>query len=334
MRRPTLQCHAVSELIPVLQTLIADVDAGRSIAFCAVLATTGSTPQRPGAALLVREDFSTLGTLGGGCIEAEVQRAAFTLLRQGRSELRRFTLDHDTAWQDGQICGGQMQIAIMSIRPDAALEPYRDALARAHRRQPAWVPLIISDEGRALEYRLHLEVRPTLLIVGAGHIGQALAPLAQQLDFHVVVLDDRAEFAAPARFPPGVELFVADIARSLREYPLDAACYVVIVTRGHRHDGDALAAVIRRPAAYVGLIGSRRKSRLLLDDLLRGGAPREAVERVRTPIGLPIGAVTVPEIAVSIAAELVQVRRHTRQSLIEGPILSAVGRQPPEGVAS
>ncbi len=305
--------------LAALETLIADVDAGRPAAFCAVVHTTGSTPQVPGAVMLVRSDYSTSGTLGGGCVEAEVQRRAFELLQAGQSGLLDFQLDHDYGWDDGLLCGGSMQVAVVSISDPAALRPFRAARDLARTRQPATISLSVPHEQKQLEYQLHLEVPPTLLIAGAGHIGQAVARLAVDLGFHVVVIDDRAEFTAPARFPAAVELRVGDIGHTLRDFPLDADCYVVIVTRGHRHDQQALGAVIRRPARYIGMIASRRKAQLILHELAAAGVPADQVERVRSPIGLPIGAVTVTEIAVSIAAELVSFRRKSRPKLVEGP---------------
>ena len=309
----------MSELIAVLETFVADAEAGRPASLCTVVKTQGSTPQTPGAAMLVRADFSTLGTLGGGCVEAEVRRRAFELLQHRQSALLDFSLDHDYGWDDGLICGGQMSIAVLSAAGETELGPIRQALELARQRQPASVPLVVEHEGRPRAYRLHLEVPPTLLIAGAGHVGQAVAELAARLDFHVVVIDDRAECASRARFP-AAELVVEDIGRALKEYPLDDGCYVVIVTRGHQHDEQALDAVIRRPAGYIGMIGSRRKSAMILRDLAAAGVSEEQLARVHTPIGLAIGAVTVPEIAVSILAELVQVRRRRTPILVEGPL--------------
>lgn len=312
----------MSELLPVLQTLLADVDAGRPAALCAVVRTRGSTPQAPGAALLVRSDLSTLGTLGGGCVEAEVRRRAFQMLQDGQSGLLDYLLNHDYGWDDGLICGGRMYIAVMPFaapRPEL-LSAYRTAFDAARSRRPATIPVVVEHEGDSQLYRVRLEVPPTLLIAGAGHVGAALARLAVGLDFHVVVIDDRADFASSDRFPDGVELIAGDIAGALAKWPIDAGTYVVIVTRGHQHDHQALAAVIGADAGYIGLIGSKRKSRMILKDLAEAGAPAERVAAVRTPIGLPIGAVTVPEIAVSIAAELVQVRRQNAPALVEGPL--------------
>jgi xanthine dehydrogenase accessory factor len=151
---------------------------------------------------------------------------------------------------------------------------------------------------------------PRLLIVGGGHIGQALSRQACLLGFETTVVDDRPEFTDPALYPAGVATRTGDIAREVGAFPIAADTFVAIVTRGHRHDAEALAACVRSPAAYIGMIGSRRKVALLREELIRSGrATEEDLDRVRAPIGLDIGAVTVPEIAVSIAGQLVSVRR-------------------------
>jgi xanthine dehydrogenase accessory factor len=316
----------MSELLPVLETLLADADAGRPVALCVVVRTQGPTPQVPGAAMVVRSDGSTCGTLGGGCVEAEVRTRAFQHMRQTTAAQLDFDLDHDYGWGNGLICGGQMTVAVWPVTPQTDLAPIRAAVAAARQRQPASIALESQHDGRQLTYRVHLEVPPTLLIAGAGHVGQAVARLAVELDFHPIVIDDRAELAAPQRFPAGVECRVGDIATILRDYPLDAGCYVVIVTRGHRHDADALTAVIRRAAAYVGMIGSRRKSAIILQQMADTGATPEQLQRVHTPIGLPIRAITVNEIAVSILAELIQVRRAQTPCLVEGPLDNAAAK--------
>jgi xanthine dehydrogenase accessory factor len=310
----------MSELLPVLQAMRFEAEAGRPSALCVVVQTKGSTPQCPGAAMLVRHDLTTVGTLGGGCVEAEVKQRAFKLLQSNRSGLLDFLLDHDYGWDDGLICGGRMFIGAMPITSQTDLGPYHAAAEALERREPASFPIVVEHEGKRLEYRVRLEVPPTLLIAGAGHVGQAVARLAVDLDFRVVVIDDRPDFASRDRFEPAVELIVDDIASALRKYPIDPGCFVVIVTRGHQHDHQALEAVIRRPARYIGLIGSKRKTRMIFKDLLASGVSQEHVDRVHSPIGLPIDAVTVPEIAVSIVAELVQVRRQDTPTLVEGPI--------------
>jgi xanthine dehydrogenase accessory factor len=124
----------MSELLPVLERLVDDAGAGRPAALCVVIKTEGSAPQVPGAGMLVRADLSTLGTLGGGCVEAEVRQRAFQSLQHGQSALLDFNLDHDYGWEDGLLCGGQMHVAVMSVTPGTALAPFREALELARRR--------------------------------------------------------------------------------------------------------------------------------------------------------------------------------------------------------
>lgn len=310
----------MNEIAKILRALIADVESSQQCAICVVTKTKGSTPQPAGACMLVRHDMSSIGTLGGGCVEAEVRKRAFELMTRGeRSAILDFVLDHDFGWDDGLICGGRMYFGVNVISQASQLQPYREVLTAIENRQATSFPIFAETEGALSEYRVNIEVSPTLVIAGAGFVGQAVAKLAIDLDFRVVVIDDRDDMAHRKRFDPRVELTVGDIAESLNRFPLDDGTFVVIVTRGHQHDHQALDAVIRRDAAYIGLIGSRRKSDMILRDLADAGVPKERIDRVHTPIGLAIGAITVPEIAVSIAAELIQVRRQKTSQRVEGP---------------
>jgi len=310
----------MSDLISILETLVADVQAGRPATLCVVLKTYGSAPQTPGASMLVRADATTIGTVGGGAVEAQVQREAVRLLGENRSAVLNLSLEHDYHTDEGPICGGQMSVGVMPIADAAALKPFAHGLELVRQRKPARIPIIVEHAGKRLEYHLYVEAPPTLIIAGAGHVGQALARLAANLDFHIVVIDDRAEFASRERFGERVQLITDDIVEALRKYPIDEGCYVVIMTRGHLQDEQALQAVIRRPAGYIGMIGSKRKSATVLKALEQAGVPPELLKRVHTPIGFSIGAVTVNEIAVSIAAELIQVHRQSTPRAMEGPI--------------
>lgn len=153
-----------------------------------------------------------------------------------------------------------------------------------------------------------LEPTPHLVIVGAGHVGWHLARVARDAGFRLTVLDDREKFANRERFPDA-DLVVEPIADWLHRAEIPSSAYVVIATRGHRHDLDALRALAARDLRYVGLIGSRAKVARLFDVLLEEGLPADWLRRVHAPVGLDIGAVTPAEIAVSIVAELVAVRR-------------------------
>jgi xanthine dehydrogenase accessory factor len=303
----------------LLESIIAALSGGERVALCTVVKTRGSTPQSPGAMLLLDQRMGTVGTLGGGCVEAEVCKRAFALLERGASELLSFQLDHDYGWDDGLICGGGMDVAVTPLIEKNQAEPIRRVLADLAAGRDARVPLRVRTDAGWVEYAVRVEAEPQLVIAGAGHVGAQLARLAVELEFDVTVIDDRADFANSDRLPPPIKPLVGDIEQSLRAHPVDRDTYVVIVTRGHNHDEQALFAVIDSPARYLGMIGSRRKIKLIFDDLQAAGVSADRLARVHAPIGIPINSVTVPEIALSIAAQLVAVRRENQGRLVEGP---------------
>jgi xanthine dehydrogenase accessory factor len=154
-----------------------------------------------------------------------------------------------------------------------------------------------------------VEAPATLLVVGAGHIGRSLTKIGAEAGFSVTVLDDRPEYASPELLPEADRVICADFEETLRSYPINANTYVVMVTRGHKQDELSLRVTVASPAAYIGMIGSRRRTAAVLQHLLEDGIPKDALDRVHTPIGLDIGAETPGEIAVSIIAEAIMVRR-------------------------
>ncbi len=147
-----------------------------------------------------------------------------------------------------------------------------------------------------------------LLVCGAGHIAVPLARFAREVGFKVSVLDDRDDFASPARFPD-CDVITEEFSIALPDFSMNSSTYVVVITRGHEHDADCLLEILKKDTAYVGLIGSRRRVRFVLEMLEKKGIPKNRLQEVFTPIGTPIGAETPGEIALSIAAELVCVRR-------------------------
>jgi xanthine dehydrogenase accessory factor len=293
----------------VLTELVGRCAAGEPVALCTVVTARGSTPQGAGARMLLLPDGHTVGTLGGGCVEAEVRQQALRVLAAGESKLLSFKLDHDYGWDDGLICGGTMEIFVQTLQSPAAAEPYAQVLRAVETGQSAEIRFEYESTGQTQTYAETVDPPARLIIAGAGHVGQALAPLASAAGFRVSVIDDRADCASAERFPSIQTRIVGDIETELAGIGIDAQTYIVIVTRGHRHDGKALGVVIDSPAKYIGLIGSRRKVLTIFQDLASRGVALEKLSRVRAPIGLEIGAVTVAEIAISIAAELVAVRR-------------------------
>ncbi len=343
-----------------MRTLLADLEAAldgqRPCVCCLVAATRGSTPQKAGAAMLVFADGRQCGTLGGGCVEAEVRQRALRVLADGgsRPELMTFCLDDNYGWDDGLICGGRMTILADPLTFGRAADYYRclrrlieagrgctqtvalasvfglqigdrflfdetgTPIARTTEtlRPPEVSNALIRLTDRPAPFCLHdiayLPILPriTLLIVGAGHVGQAVARMASEVDFDVIVVDDRASFASRERFPAAERLLVGDIGSTLREMTptITPSTYCLIVTRGHNHDEEALYRLAATSAGYLGMIGSKRKIKLIFEDLLAKGVPSESLARVHAPLGLDIGSQTVPEIAVSIVAELIACR--------------------------
>ncbi len=309
-------------VVDILSTVVSEVEAGRRVAVCVIVATRGSTPQPVGTIVCVDESAAMHGTLGGGCVEADIRKRAHGLLGaagSGGGELITVELDHDFGYDDGMICGGQMDVAMAVLSSSTDLSPYRTAIDRLRTGQAASLPIRVESKGERVEYRVRLEAEPKLLIVGGGHISRVLAPMVAQIGFRVCVLDDRADYANADRYVSPIDTHVGDIAVTLRDWPIDANTYIVIVTRGHKHDEAALQAVVGSSARYIGMIGSRRKIAVVFDDLRQAGTTGEQLANVHAPVGLSINAVTAEEIAVSIAAELVSVRRSERRERVEGP---------------
>lgn len=181
-----------------------------------------------------------------------------------------------------------------------------------HRRLPALIERKKEAVLGSEEQLLFLEPvfpLPQLVIAGAGHIGQALAHLGHLLDFEVTVIDDRPEFACQESLPDADRIVVDDIGKAVRNFPVSSDTFVVIVTRGHRHDSEALRACIHSQAAYIGMIGSRTKIKRIRKQFLeQEWATSEQFDRVHAPVGLDINSETVQEIAISIASQLVLVR--------------------------
>jgi xanthine dehydrogenase accessory factor len=361
--------------------------------YCAVVETRGSTPQKAGAAMLVYLNGAQAGTLGGGCVEAEVKRRALCALNDaGQSEVLTFCLDEDYGWDDGLICGGRMTILahpLTALVPTVANAPgsptsgalapgspsgrgslalpqaegyygrLRDLVDRGDgfteavvigeaaglpigdrylfagtgdrvsclATRPAWEtvaahlpPLTIHAQPVTRQGIAYLPIPPrvTVFLIGGGHVGQAVGRLASEVGFDVEVLDDREQFASAERFSTARRRLVGDIGATLRELAptLGPTTFAVILTRGHRHDEEALYHLAGTACGYVGMIGSKRKIRMIFEDLVAKGVPAEALARVHAPLGYNIGSQTVPEIAVSIVAELIACRNsgHAQRS--------------------
>lgn len=243
---------------------------GPPVALVTVIRAVRGAAAAVGAKLLLRPDGSRLGSLGGGALEEAVARDALEAL---------------------------------TARP-------RRAVGTAY-YTPDGAPVARREAGPdAVEVMIEVVEPPaTLLVVGAGHIGQALCAFGARTGFSVAVLDDRKDFANRERLPEADAVLCGDIAEELRRFRIDGNTYVVLVSRGHKQDEVALREVVGRGAAYVGMIGSKRRVGTVLRHLVEEGFDPAVLEAVRTPIGLDIGAETPEEIAISILAEVILARR-------------------------
>lgn len=342
-------------------------DEGTPFALGTVVHTSGSTPQKTGARAVFLPGGQLLGTLGGGCMEAEARRRGLALLRGGSAELLELHLDDDFGWDDGLICGGTAQI-LLQPRPADQEKVFRSTVRLMEERGRGLLVLVAAGpeecigrmlllrqgtgggdftvtgslgrqdveqaatslaaevlvEGREEPLRQRIRVgveqvslylepllpRPICFIAGAGHVGAALCHYAARAGFEVAIVDDRPSLCNAERLPDATHVLAGDIVETVRNWPPSPDTYYVIVTRGHKHDAVVLRELINVPAAYVGMIGSKRKILTIYDEFLRKGlATPEQLARIHAPIGLDIGALSVEEIALCIAAELVMVRR-------------------------
>ena len=246
--------------------------AGQRGALATIVHTNGSIPSYESSRMLVREDGSLAGTIGGGCVEAEVWAAAKEVMNNEAPRKMVFNLNHEASYDNGLICGGTVEIFVEPILP-----------------------------------------QPMLYLFGGGHVSMAVAKAANAAGFAIGVVDDREAFANPQRFPAAQEVFTSYEDAFAKIQP-NASTYLVIVTRGHKEDMRVLAWAARTEARYVGMIGSKRKVLSVYKALEKEGYKPEEFERIYAPMGLEIGALSPEEIAISIVAELIAVRRNAAAS--------------------
>jgi xanthine dehydrogenase accessory factor len=310
----------------VFRGLVEAARDGEPVVLGIITGAEGSSPQRAGAKALFHADGRIVGTLGGGCLEAEVQQRALEALRTGQGARFELVLDHDFGWDDGLLCGGTVSGLLLPNAQGAGEQFWRE-LAEPKRARMWGVRADYSLAGfaeptnglaqgssapsLAPDWLYQEKVAPAcaLWIAGAGHIAQAVAPLALSLDFEVAVFDDRPALANRQYFPAEVALH-AEGWEKLLALPLPPApSFGLIVTRGHRHDALVLAKWIHQPFRFLAMIGSARKARALFEHFARERlATAEELERVACPAGVKIRCQTVMEIAVSIMAQFIDKR--------------------------
>jgi xanthine dehydrogenase accessory factor len=313
----------------VFQSLADAARDDQPVSLGIIAGVKGSSPQKVGAKALFYPDGRIVGTLGGGCLEAEIQRRAIVALRTGQAATFELLLDHDFGWDDGLLCGGKvLGLILPGAQKLGAL--FWSELAERKSTLRWGVDPQFRIEGipanlTASDWLYRETVSPpcALWIAGAGHIAQAVAPLALQLDFSVAVFDDRPALASPLLFPPPVRL-QADCWDKLFAVPMpEVPSFGLIVTRGHRHDALVLQNWIHKPFLFLGMIGSTRKARIIFEHFIEERlATAEEVARVACPVGIKIRARSVHEIALSILAQFVD----KRAELCDSPFATFTAR--------
>ena len=307
----------------IFENLLALLDRGEDAVLVTVVSAQGSTPRGTGSQLLAGRDGLLAGTIGGGPGEAQALHLAASLLNERRSALRRLELRH--GGELDSVCGGEQTVLLQFISHDreAWRTAAREVLERLETRRGGWMALeagadpVLLDQAKSAwdgkRLILPLPVGERVVIFGGGHCALALVPVLRSVGFRVAVFDDRPAFASAERFPEAETVVCgsyADIAAGLELTAEDCA---VVMTSGHRHDFEVEEQLLRRPLAYIGVMGSRTKTAYVNGKLREAGISEEAIRRVRTPIGTAIKAVTPEEIAVSITGELICERALRRE---------------------
>jgi len=345
--------------------MVALRQSGRRFAVATVVRTHGSTPQVPGATLVLGdgEDVrAAVGTLGGGCVEADAVDAALQVITTGVPSLRAYELTEDLAWNTGLVCGGTMWILVQRDDHAFAFDDI-DVLSEVTDASAGGAPIAIvtrlhkEDGGLALAGRLAVRAdgtrlgslghadqdaeavgaalaqlphgtarlvkqgidhdvlieaiasRPRIIVAGGGHVALAIARQATALDYDVTIVEDRPEFATGERFP-GATVLQGDVPSTLGALTYAWNSFIVIATRGHKLDADCVLQAVHTNARYIGLLGSRRKT-VLIEQMLRDeGIGEDRIAAIRAPVGLDLGGRTPAEIALSVMAEITQIRYH------------------------
>jgi xanthine dehydrogenase accessory factor len=309
-----------------------------------VVNKAGAAPREEGAKMFIGEDRKSYGTIGGGRLEAEVIDEALKSMDATVARLIHVRMDAKAVADEGMLCGGNVDVLLEPVFNrhkgvyegigECGTRGIKAVLITRFKKTPmekslidsngfVWGDSIGKDEVAELrdfcdENRVRLVDNDTLVepilafpdlyIFGAGHVSQFLAKVAKMVDFNVTVIDDRAEFANRERFPEADNVIVEDFNKVFNHLDFSRKPYLVIVTRGHSHDALVLEKSIEQPTRYIGMIGSNRKVRMVLNYLREKGLKQEILESVHAPIGLDINSETPQEIAISIVAELIQVR--------------------------
>ena len=337
---------------PIL-TLQGLLSTGEPVALSSLVDSSGSIPMSDRAKMIVEAGGHAHGTIGGGCLEAEIHTVARDVLASGRPQSTDYTMTEKQAGEHGLNCGGTVRIYTERIDPDSG-EIFAEVAASRADRSACVLVTRLGGEGRALLHpdgrrrgdlsavpsaRLSSWARtaldrerpslesagaaeffvepftppPILYVFGGGHVGGQIGRLAKNVGFHVILVDDRPYFANPERHPEVDECLAGEVEAVFSRLPSDDQIYIVAATRGHQHDEVVVEHAIARRVRYIGMLGSERKKVILWRRIEARGGSRRRLDEVYSPVGLDIGADTPEEIAVSVVAELIEVRRSDRR---------------------
>jgi xanthine dehydrogenase accessory factor len=329
--------------VSIYEVIIECLKEGRAGILATVIKRTGSAPRDVGAKMFVGEDGKTFGTVGGGRLESDAYREALEIMGKGLTKVFSVKMDAQRVEEKDMLCGGNVEVLLepLSVKH---LIVYSQIQRCRENRERGIVVTAFSDSifakslvdenlnvtGDSLDNeiikqckKLFHEKRPVfmegilldpiqisfpLYIFGAGHVAYFLSKIAKIADFNITAIDDREEFANSERFPDADTIIVGNFHDTLKCLDFTGNEYVVILTRSHEYDAEVLGECLKKPTKYTGMIGSRRKVKIILDHMREKGFSGEVLERIHSPIGISINAETPEEIAISIVAELVSVR--------------------------
>ena len=300
---------------------------GKGVAIATVVATWGSSPRPAGSQLIVDDKGQFVGSVSGGCIEGAVVEAALEVMGSGQPRLLEFGVTNERAWEVGLACGGRVQVYVQKLPDEKLLEGLassraaRKLVVLATRLETGEQRVLLGDDAEAVAaesdqsrvddgWFQHIFAPATrLMVVGAVHIAQSLAPMAALAGLEVTVVDPRRAWATADRFP-GVTLVTTQVERAFTDLEPDRRTAVVTLTHDPKHDDKALSAALHSDAFYIGALGSKKTHAARLGRLRELGFDDAALARIHAPVGLDIGARSTAEIAVSILAQVLQVLRN------------------------
>jgi xanthine dehydrogenase accessory factor len=364
----------------VFREILRAKSRGERSALSTIINSKGSLPMSSRSKMLVLQDGTIVGTVGGGCLEADVWAEAKDVMKQDVSRVSRFILTEKHAGENGLNCGGTVDFFTEPIVPGRMDDVFEEIVRLRDENQSVAIATIISDTaydlvrdhskmlirrdgsvvgtlgGGRIEEEVRIEgqkilgqdllkimnftlneeeakklnaipgtilkvfiesllAQPVLYLFGGGHVSLQIARVAKIAGFKLVVIEDRPMFGNKERFPEADDIIIDDFTTIAKKLEFNESSYLVAVTRGHQHDEKIIEQVVGKPARYIGMIGSKRKIKLMWDKLQAKGISKEWLEKVHAPIGLDIGADNPGEIAVSIVAELIKIRRGGARNL-------------------